>query len=296
MPSRESRTSHDKDISAMKIEPLSGVLGVEATGLDLAQLQDAATIEALRAAFRDYLVLVVRDQTNLSPEDQMRFCEFFGPLGVRARPAADRPESTSALAEVMFVSNRKEDGRFTGSLPEGEMQFHMDQCYVERPSRATCLYAIAIPDQGGDTIFGNLCAAYDALPGDLREIVDNNKAVQVFRYGSTSAQEVADAGATRQMAQPMAVVQPGTGRKALYVCRLMTTRIVGLDEGQSRAALDRLIAHQERPEFIYAHKWREGELVIWDNLCTVHARTDFDPSQDRHLRRFTVAGEAPVAV
>ena len=279
----------------MKITPLSDALGAEVEGVDLKTPQDAATIEALRAAFSEYLVLVVRGQDELTPEHQMRFCEFFGALGKRSRPAEERPESADGPAEVMFVSNRKEDGRFIGSLTEGEMQFHLDQCYEERPARATCLYAIAIPGEGGDTVFGNLCAAYDALPEDLREIVDHNFAVNVFSYGSTSADKVAEAGSTRQFAQPMAVVHPATGRKALYVCRLMTTEIVGFDEAQGRAALDRLIAHQESPEFLYAHRWRKGDLVIWDNLCTVHARTDFDPSEDRHLRRFTVAGEALVS-
>ena len=274
----------------MRITPLSGALGAEVEGVDLKTPQDAATIEALKAAFSDYLVLAVRDQAGLLPEDQIRFCEFFGALGTRSRPADERPESADGPAEVMFVSNRKEGGRFIGSLPEGEMQFHLDQCYEERPARATCLYAIAIPDDGGDTVFGNLCAAYETLPEDLREIVDSNSAVHIFSYGSTTADKVADAAVTHRFEQPMAVVQPGTGRKALYVCRLMTTQIVGLDEALSRAALDRLIAHEERPEFLYAHKWREGDLLIWDNFCTMHARTDFDPSQDRHLRRFTVAG------
>jgi taurine dioxygenase len=276
----------------MKITPLPGALGAEVVGLDLKATQDAATIEALREAFRDNLVVVVRDQDDLSPEHQMRFCEFFGALGKRSRPAEERPESADMPAEVMFVSNRKEDGQFIGSLPEGDMQFHLDQSYEDR---ATCLYAMALPDEGGDTIFADLCAAYEALPGDLRDIVDNNSAIHVFSYGSTSADKVAEAAVTRQFTQPMAVVQPGTGRKALYVCRLMTTEIVGLDEAVSRAALDRLIAHEERPEFLYVHKWRIGDLVIWDNFCTMHGRTDFDPSQDRHLRRFTVAGEALTA-
>jgi taurine dioxygenase len=275
----------------MKITPLSNALGAEVEGIDLKTLQDAATIAALKDAFSEYLVLVVRDQEDLSPEDQMRFCEFFGTLGKRSRPAEDRPESADMPSEVMFVSNRKADGRFIGSLPEGEMQFHLDQCYEERPARATCLNAIAIPDEGGDTLFGNLCAAYDALPQDLKDIVDHHKARHIFSYGSTSADKVADAASTKQFTQPMAVAHPTTGRKALYVCRLMTIEIEGLDEAASRAALDRLIAHQERPEFIYTHKWRKGDLLIWDNYCTVHARTDFDARQDRHLRRFTVAGD-----
>jgi taurine dioxygenase len=279
----------------MKIEPLSGALGVEAIGVDLRHPQDPVTIEALRAAFRDNLVLVVRDQADLAPEDQMRFCEFFGPLGARARPAEDRPESASAPAEVMFVSNRKEDGRFIGSLPEGEMQFHMDQCYVESPARATCLYAIAIPDSGGDTLFSNLCAAYAALPDDLRAIADASRARHVFSYGSTSTDQVDDAPKKTEYVQPMAVVQPESGRRALYVNRLMTREIIGLEPEQGRDVLDRLFAHEEQQKFLYAHKWRKGDLLIWDNLCTMHARTDFDGTQDRHLRRFTVAGGPLIA-
>jgi len=278
------------DALALQIQPLPGALGAEVTGLDLTQPQDATTIDALRAAFRDHLMLVVRDQADLSPEGQMNFCEFFGPLGTRSRQADDRHEGSDAPAEVMFVSNRKENGRFIGSLPEGEMQFHMDQCYVERPARATCLYAIAIPDAGGDTVFGNLCAAYAALPDDLRTIVDSSRARQVFSYDSTSADQVSDAAAKREFIQPMAVAQPESGRPALYVNRLMTIEIMGLEPTLSRQALDRLIAHEERPQFLYVHQWRRGDLIIWDNLCTMHARTEFDRTQDRHLRRFTIAG------
>jgi taurine dioxygenase len=274
----------------MKIQPLSNALGAEVTGIDLRQPQDADTIKALQSAFVENLVLVVRDQEDLSPADQTRFCEFFGPLGARARPADDRPESADAPAEVMFVSNRKEDGRFIGSLPEGEMQFHMDQCYTESPARATCLYGIAIPEEGGDTVFGNLCAAYEALPKDLKAIVDSSRARHVFSYGSTSTDQVDDAGKTTEYVQPMAVLQPETGRPSLYVSRLMTRQITGLEDAAAREVLDLLFDHQERPEFLYTHKWRRGDLLIWDNLCTVHARTDFDPTQDRHLRRFTIAG------
>jgi taurine dioxygenase len=253
-------------------------LGVEVTGLDLGQTQDEATIDALRNAFCDHLMMVVRDQEDLSPDGQMRFCEFFGSLGVRARPLDDRPEAGDALADVMFVSNRKEDGRFTGSLPEGEMEFHVDQCYVERPARATCLYAIAVPDEGGDTVFANLCAAYAALPDDLRAIVDTKQARHVFSYGSTSVDQV-----------------DGAARQTEFVNRLMTREIIGLEPEASRDALDRLFALEGQPQFLYAHKWRKGDLVIWDNICTMHARTDFDGAQDRHLRRFTVAGGPLIA-
>ncbi|MDH3240621.1 MAG: TauD/TfdA family dioxygenase [Alphaproteobacteria bacterium] len=276
--------------SPVKVTPLTPTLGAEVTGIDLTRAQDAETVALLRTAFQKHLVLVIRDQSGLSPDDQVRFCEFFGPLGARSRPADDRREGADAPAEVMFVSNRKEDGRFIGSLPEGEMQFHMDQCYTERPARATCLYAIAVPDEGGDTLFASLCAAYDALPGDLKRIVDDGRARHVFSYDSTNADAVANSADVRECVQPMAVAQPETGRPALYVNRLMTREIVGMAPDAGRGVLDRLIDLVERPEFCYRHKWRVGDLLIWDNLCTVHARTDFDPAADRHLRRFTIAG------
>jgi len=276
--------------SPVKITPLTPAFGAEVSGIDLTGAQDAETVALLRNAFQEHLILVIRGQADLSPEDQVRFCEFFGPLGARSRPADTRREGADAPAEVMFVSNRKEDGRFIGSLPEGEMQFHMDQCYTEAPARATSLYAIAVPDEGGDTVFASLCAAYDALPGELREIVDTNRARQVFSYDSTNADAVANSAEVREFVQPMAVAQPETGRAALYVNRLMTREIIGMAPEAGRAILDRLIDLAESPEFCYRHKWRVGDLVIWDNLCTMHARTDFDPNVDRHLRRFTIAG------
>lgn len=274
----------------MQIGKLSDALGAEVTGIDLNQPQDPATVEALKRAFAENLVLVVRDQKDLSPEAHVRFCEFFGPLGKRSRPADSRHEKGDEPAEVMFVSNRRVDGKYVYTLPEGEMMFHIDQCYVERPARATCLYAIVVPEVGGDTLFGNLCAAYDALPADLRAVVDSHRALNVFTYDSTQRDQVGDPSKRREFVQPMVVRHAVTGRKALYVNRLMTWSIEGMDKAASDAILARLFDHQEEPRFVYRHKWRKGDLLLWDNQCTVHARADFDPNAERHLRRFTVAG------
>jgi taurine dioxygenase len=133
------------------------------------------------------------------------------------------------------------------------------------------------------------------LPDDLRAIVDTKQARHVFSYGSTSVDQVDGAARQTEFVQPMAVVQPESGRRALYVNRLMTREIIGLEPEASRDALDRLFALEGQPQFLYAHKWRKGDLVIWDNICTMHARTDFDGAQDRHLRRFTVAGGPLIA-
>ncbi len=274
----------------MQIGKLSDALGAEVTGIDLNQPHNPATVEALKRAFAENLVLVVRDQKDLSPEAHVRFCEFFGPLGKRSRPADSRHEKGNEPAEVMFVSNRRVDGKYVYTLPEGEMMFHIDQCYVERPARATCLYAIVVPEVGGDTLFGNLCAAYDALPADLRAVVDSHRALNVFTYDSTQRDQVGDPSKRREFVQPMVVRHAVTGRKALYVNRLMTWSIEGMDKAASDAILARLFDHQEEPRFVYRHKWRKGDLLLWDNQCTVHARADFDPNAERHLRRFTVAG------
>lgn len=279
----------------MRIEPLPGGFVAEASGVDLSQPISEETAGRLREAFARHLILLLRNQEGLEAEDQLRFCSLFGAIGRRSRPAESRREGGDAPAEVMFVSNRKQDGRFIGSLPEGEMEFHIDQCYVESPARATCLFALVVPETGGDTLFIDLTRAYATLPDDLRRIVDHHKALNVFSYDSTSKDAVARSADARSFAQPMVVRHPESGVPALYVNRLMTTEIIGLDPQESRDCLDRLIAHAEQPQFMYRHRWRVGDLLLWDNLCTMHARTDFDPAKERHLRRFTLAGAPLVA-
>jgi taurine dioxygenase len=282
--------------TTIDVAPLSGALGAEIKGLDLARPIDAKTETLLRDAWTRHLVLVVRNQADLSAEDQMRFCRAFGTLGDRARPKETRREGADAPTGMMFVSNVKADGKFIGSLPEGEMQFHIDQCYTASPAIGTCLYAIDVPDRGGDTMFGNLYMAWEALPADVRARLAGRKAVHFFDYGATTRD--ANASAERDKlphhAHPVGRVHPWSGRTALYVNRLMTDRIEGLPDGEGTPLLEMLFDQVEKPEFRYTHKWRVGDVLLWDNRCTVHARTDFDPRQRRHLRRFTIQGDQPV--
>jgi taurine dioxygenase len=278
------------------IAPLSEALAAEVKGLDLRRPLDTETEELLRQAWTQHLVLLVRNQKDLSVVDHQRFCRIFGELGDRSRPKETRQEGTDAPAGVMFVSNVKKDGKFIGSLPEGEMQFHIDQCYTARPATGTCLYAIDVPSWGGDTMFGNLYTAWESLSADARAKLEGRKAVHYFDYGATtrSAFSAADREKLPHCAHAVGRVHPLSGRTALYVCRLMTDRIEGLPEEESRVLLDALVEQVEKPEFRYTHKWRPGDVLLWDNRCTVHARTDFDPNERRHLRRFTIQGEQPV--
>ena len=275
----------------LQLRPLSPALGAEIVGLDLARPIDAATGRMLRAGWQRHLVLVVRNQLDLSAEAQMRFCRIFGDIGARARPAATRHEPEGAPAGMMYVSNLKQDGRYIGSLPDGEMQFHIDQCYTPNPAIGGCLYAIEIPSAGGDTMFGNLYRAWETLPDDTKRAVEERRAIQIFDHAAYGAQ-TRDANRAAEglpsCTHPIVATHPESGRKLLYVNRLMTARIEGMEAAESEAILARLFAHQERPELIYTHRWQVGDVLLWDNRCTIHARTDFDPAERRHLRRFTL--------
>jgi taurine dioxygenase len=288
-------------VATIDVAPLSGALGsgglgAEVRGLDLTRPLDGATEQALRDAWTEHLVLVIRGQRDLSVEDQRRFCRVFGALGDRTRPKETRREGDGAPEGVMFVSNLKKDGKFIGSLPEGEMQFHIDQCYTASPATGTCLYAIEIPPEGGDTMFTNLYAAWERLPPDLRNELAARKAMHYFDYGTTRNEGISEEqrATLPHYAHPVGRVHPLSHRTALYVCRLMTDHIEGLSERDSRNVLDVLFDAVENPAYRYTHKWRVGDLLLWDNRCTAHARTDFDPNQRRHLRRFTIQGEQPV--
>ncbi len=264
------------------VEKLDTSLGAEVTGVDLSRPLDADTVSAVRAAWLEHLVLVFRDQ-DLSEQDQIRFSRHFGPLGGRKRQDA-RPEGDQVHPAVMLVSNIRKDGKPIGSLPDGEMMFHSDGAFTDQPYKATILHAIEVPRSGGDTLFANLYAAYEALPEDTRRKLDGLAAYHCYYAGAM--QKTGPAGSlSGEFTRPVVSVHDETGRKALFVSRLMTTRIEGLPGKEGEAFLARLLDHTERPEIIYTHRWRPGDLVMWDNRCTNHARTDFSPSERRLLRR-----------
>lgn len=281
------------DGGGVTVIPLSPALGAEVRGLDLRQAADPATITALREAWARHQVIVLRDQ-QVSAEDQRRFCGFFGEIGQRARPAEARQEPAGTPDGMMYVSNMRVEGKLIGSLPDGEMQFHIDQCYTETPALGSSLFAIEVPSTGGDTLFSNLYAVYDSLPDSVKCRIDGRKAVHFYDYTAMTRAASANRAGVKHFAHPVVCSHPTTGRKALFVNRLMTGFIEGLEAAESEAILLQLFDAIERPDFIYAHKWRVGDLLLWDNRCTAHARTDFDPAQRRHLRRFTIQGGRPV--
>lgn len=276
------------------VTPISDALGAEVHGLDLRQPLDRATKAAILDIWHEHMLLLFRNQ-NLTEEQQLAFASTFGALGVRKRQPEDRPEGAE-YDHVMMVTNIRRDGVPIGSLPDGEMFFHHDMCYVEAPHSATMLYSIEVPSRGGDTLIANMCRAYDTLPDDLKARVEGRKVVQVYNYLPTVRVDPDDDfDKYNHRWQPAVIVHPVTGRKALYINELMSVRIDGLSAAESRETLEAIWSHTKKSENVYAHDWTPGDLLMWDNRCTCHARTDFPETETRLLRRCTVTGEPLIA-
>ena len=271
------------------VRPLSPALGAEITGIDLSQQVDESVFAQIQDVWHQNLVLLLRDQ-RLSEQDQVRFAEKFGPPAVIHTKQFVRNHPA-----VMLISNIREDGKPIGALPDGEMHFHTDQCHQKRPAMASMFYALEVPSTGGNTLFANGYKAYETLPAEIKRRIEGREALNAYDYDTAATKRGTRlAQGVPSYVHPMVRTHPATDRKALYVNRLMTVRIEGLSAHESDELLAFLFDHQERPEFVYEHVWRAGDLVIWDNRCTLHARTDFSPNERRLMRRVTILGEKPV--
>lgn len=273
----------------MQVEPLSPALGAEITGIDAGRPIDDASFAEILDAWHRHLVIVLRGQT-LDEDSQVRFAERFGELS----PIHTSHHSSTNRA-VMYIGNLKKDGRMVGALPLGEMHFHSDQCYQERPALGTMLYSIEVPAEGGNTLFANGYKAYEALPAEVRERVHGRNALNVYDYdgGVVNRVNMVSPEQGIAFAHPVVRTHPATGRKSLYVNRLMTHHIEGLPPEESERLLALMFDAIERPENVYEHRWRVGDVLLWDNRCTLHARRDFDPNARRWMRRVTIRGDRP---
>jgi len=277
----------------LSVVALSPALGAEARGVDLRKPLDEATSKAVRDAFDQNVVAVFRDQ-DLSEDDQLRAAGYFGKVHVRRRPTATRDPGGNFDTPFMLVTNIVEDGKAIGVFGDGEMWFHHDTSYYPEPHRATLLYSMKLPSWGGNTCFANMYKAYENIPPALKARLEGRKVLQVHDYKRRERLDLdkIDLDKVRHHEQPIFVTHPATGRKALYISRLMSARIEGLARAESDAALEQLFEISEDPAIIYEHEWRLGDLVIWDNWCSIHARKDFPREQPRLMRRLTIEGQA----
>src|SRR4051794_37274763 len=274
----------------LEVVPLTKHIGAEIRGIDLREKPDDATVKAIYQAWLDHLVIIFPDQ-KLSQEDLLRATTFFGENGGLSRPEKERPIGfTKLLPGIMLISNIRENGEPIGALPDGEMMFHHDMIHAEVPSKATMLYSVEIPSAGGNTLFASGYAAYDTLDPAVRDKLEGRKALQHYNYGSTQRGDDRGVEAFNECAHPVFRTHEDTGRKAVYVNRLMTVKVLDMDEAESSHLLNAVFDHAEKPEFVYSHVWRTGDVLLWDNRCSSHARTDFPSNERRLMLRTTVKG------
>lgn len=269
----------------MHIEPVTALIGAEVVGADLANLSDA-DFEVIEQAFTDHLVLFFRDQPPLDPDTHVAFAKRFGEL--HYHPAAPRPEGHPEI----FVIHAHKDSKFADGNG-----WHSDvSCDVE-PPLGSCLQIHLLPPVGGDTLFASMYAAFETLSPTLQEFLAGLTATHESEHlyrGRYAERGVDDAGKVYPSAEhPLVRTHPKSGRQALYVNPSFTTRINGLEPAESKALLDFLYAHQQRPEFQVRFRWTENAIAFWDNRCTQHfALWDYWP-HERKGNRVTVKGEQP---
>jgi len=278
----------------VKVTPLSPALGAEISGVDLTKPLAPREVAAIQEAWNRHLVLVFRNQ-EISQDEQLRFAGYFGELGSRRKAPpklASRAEGILQDHEkILLVTNITIDGEAIGAFGDGEFWFHIDSGYTARPYKYTFLFALELPSEGGNTLFSNMYKAYDAVPEALKQKLKGKRALHIHEYNrNRQASHAGDISGVPHHYHPVFVTHPDTGRKSLFVDRLMTARLEGFSQEESAALLDQLYDIGERREFIYEHLWRLGDFLMWDNRCTIHARTDFPKGERRLLRRCAVEG------
>src|SRR5499427_3501323 len=237
----------------LDVVPLTRHIGAEIRGFDLREKPDEDTIKAIYQAWLNHIVIIFPDQ-KLSQEDLIRVTGYFGEQGMPRRPPKFFPKGyAKILPGIMLISNIRENGEPIGALPDGEMMFHHDMIHKEVPSKGTLLYSVEIPSQGGNTLFASGYAAYETLDPAIRAALEGKRAIHHYNYGSTQRGDDRGTEAFNECVHPVFRTHEETGRKAVYVNRLMTVKIADMDPAESERLLNVLFDQAERPEFVYAH-------------------------------------------
>lgn len=281
--------------SQIDVEPLSAVMAAAVPGLDLRQAPDEGTVTALRAALIEHLVLVIPGQ-RLEPASLVAFAGRLGELEIHVLDQY----RLAGYPEIYHLSNIAADGGIVDEHPDkGTLIWHSDLSFKARPASFTVLYGREVPRSGADTLYVNLYAAYDSLPDTMKQRIAGMRAVHDLDFSRRRSAGYAMSEAQRREAPPVShpLVRrhPESGRDLLYVGS-HCSHIEGLPAQEGEALLQALIAHATEERFLYRHRWFPGDVVIWDNRCTLHKATPYDTAHERRdLYRCVVGGEAVVA-
>lgn len=276
-----------------EVVPSGKALGAEIRNLDLKRLHDS-DFDALHQAWLDHLVVLIRGQ-RLSDEDLIRFSRRLGDLDWAPVQETGR-RFVEGHPEIYVVSNVVENGIPIGSLGAGEAVWHTDMSYLEAPPKASLLYALEVPSAGGNTYFCNMYRAYDGLPDSLKRRISGLALKHDATYNSggyvrQGLRAMDDPALSPGAYHPLVVAHPETGRRALYLGRRRNAYIGGLALAESEALLDELWSYATRDEIVWHNQWQVGDVVLWDNRCTMHRRDPFDPDSRRILHRTQIKGD-----
>lgn len=283
---------------AISVTPTGAALGAEVGGIDLRSISDA-DFAAIYRAWLDHSVLLLRGQV-LNDDDLIAFSRRFGELDFAPVQENGR-RFVEGHPEIYVVSNVIENGVAIGSLGAGEAVWHTDMSYLEDPPKASMLYAIEIPPAGGNTGFTNMYRAYEELPEALKRRLAGLRVKHdgtynsggYLRQGVTATDDPREAPGTYH---PIVCTHPETGRKCLYLGRRRNAYLEGMGLAESEALLDEVWDYATRDELTWYNQWRVGDVVLWDNRCTMHRRDPFDAGSRRIMHRTQMKGEArPVA-
>jgi taurine dioxygenase len=275
-------------MSAIQVRRIGEALGAEISGVDLACPVAPGVFAEIRAAWLEHLVIRFRGQ-QLSDPELLTFSRLFGELD----PPGPNPYGRPFLPEhpeMNVISNIKADGVPIGGLGDGEAIWHADMTYTETPPMAAMLYALEVPPTGGDTYWANMYLAYETLPASLKREIKDRTAVHDATYNSAGMlrkgyKELTDPREAPGARHPLVRTHPESGRQCLFLGRRRNSYIVGLPLVQSEALLDELWAHATQPQFSFRQQWRVGDVLVWDNRCTLHRRDPFDPNARRLMHR-----------
>lgn len=284
-----------KPTAPFQVNPLADTFVAEITGIDLSQPLDESTFAAIRDAWHAHSILVFRDQ-HLTEGQQVAFTRRFGDLYGHLLSQFLHPDHP----EILVISNILENGKPIGLLDAGRL-WHADLSYLPVPSAGALLYAREVPEEGGDTLFADTIAAYEALPENIKQRITGKRAIHRFIESYEKLNKLnplrpkltdEQRGKLEDVVHPVTFVHPGNGRTGLYVSEGFASRILGIPEAESRELLDRLNAHVTEDRFVYRHRWQAGDLVFWDNRSTIHKATGgYALPQRRLMHRTTLKGE-----
>lgn len=278
--------------------PFNACLGADIEGVDLSNLDDAG-FAFLSDALETHHVVRLRGQ-KLSDPDLITFASWFGDLDPPGPSPYGRPIHPTH-PELNVVTNLKDEGGIPlGNLSNGEAVWHADITCRVKPPKASALYALEVPPEGGDTYFADMFAAYAALDDGLKQRIaalhaihdEAHNSIGMLRHGFEEVTDVRDTPGARH---PLVRRHPVTGAKCLFLGRRPYSYIVGLDLDESEELLDALWAHATQPQFTCSVQWRVGDLVLWDNLSVLHRRDSFDDTYRRLMHRAQIKGTEAIA-